>query len=231
MKKTDAKAFADFMLDEATKYVRQLTPAEIDTWFETFKRCSLEDFKEAWIQHKRDEKHGRFFPTIPVLQRLLRVTGEENAKRDWRCAAEVNAQRCNYPGAISEGLHGGGPWHCAGHFNLFRGELTKGAVQERSLSIIERSQSYVPPKTYDELYRLNDARRAGAKRQEEIERKRRPSDALRPVASIARGLDPEGYAVADDHIARADGERMAEVNRALAEASAHEALHGERYGD
>ena len=178
MKKSDVGAFTDFVQDEAMKYARQITPGEIDTWFETFKRCTLEDFKQAWVQHKRDPKHGGFFPTIPMLQRLLRVTGEENAKRDWRCAAELSGTRCNYPGALSENLYGGGPWYCAAHFRLFASEFTKAAVAEASAQIIERSQSYKPPATYDELYRLNDARRAGARRVVELQRKRLAADAL-----------------------------------------------------
>jgi hypothetical protein len=89
MKKTEAPAFADFMLDEATKYGRELQKAEIDLWFETFQRCTLEDFRLAWVAHKRDDKNGNFFPKIPWLQRHLRVTGDENAKRDWRCEVTV----------------------------------------------------------------------------------------------------------------------------------------------
>lgn len=179
MKKGDKVAFSDFLLDEATKYRVQITKPEIELWFETFGRCTLEDFKLAWVDHKRDEKRGGMFPKIPWLQAKLRVTGEENAKRDWRCEAEVDGARCGYPGAMSNGLHGGGPWWCAAHFRLFTGELTQGAVRDASQQIIERSASYRAPTTYDELYRLNDARRAGARKQREIEVKRRLADETR----------------------------------------------------
>jgi hypothetical protein len=219
VKKTDAPDFGQFMTTEAQRFSRDIAAAEITTWFETFKRTSLDDFKLAWEQHRKDVKRGMYFPTINDLMRLLKVAGAESAARDWRCFAEAKGLRCNYPGAMSKGMSGGGPWHCAAHFALFGSEFTPEAVESQSLQIIERSQSYRAPKTYDELYRLNDARREGVKRQVALEKKRREGDHLPPV-SIA---DPEGARAADEHIATADAQKLAAAN-AEASMAANEAI-------
>ena len=154
MRRGESKTFAEFLLDEATKYRVPITPREIELWFETFERCSLEDFKAAWIQHKRDEKRGPMFPKIPWLQRLLRVTGEENAARDWRCSVEVNGERCGYPG----GLNAGQGWQCSAHYRL---KGSAAYTDQASLQIIEASRAYVAPKMPMEAMERGAAQREG----------------------------------------------------------------------
>lgn len=41
-----------------------------------------------------------------------------------RCAWLAGIERCNYPGAISHGTRGEGPWFCAQHF--FCGDASSG---------------------------------------------------------------------------------------------------------
>lgn len=144
MRKNEAAAFGEFMLDEATKYARGIAPVEIDLWFETFQRCSLDDFKRAWVEHKRDEKNGHFFPKIPWMQRQLKLTSSGRPEMDWRCCEEVNGQRCNWPGGINSGRG----WQCASHWRL------SGTVEytpATSLQIIEASHGYMPPKSPMEM--------------------------------------------------------------------------------
>lgn len=38
---------------------------------------------------------------------------QPNSNRD--CAYESNGQHCRYPGAVSHGILGGGPWYCRIH--------------------------------------------------------------------------------------------------------------------
>jgi hypothetical protein len=167
------------MLDEATKYGRSITKAEIDLWFETFQRCTLDDFKRAWVEHKRDDKNGHFFPKIPWLQRQLKLTSAERPETDWRCCEEVGGQRCNWPG----GINAGRGWQCAAHWRLC------GSVEytpATSLQIIEASANYTPPKTPMELMELGEKLRAidgerwRASHPDAYQVPRKPEDALAP---------------------------------------------------
>jgi hypothetical protein len=153
MRKTDLTEFSDFMLDEAGRYGRTLTKPEIETYFENFGRVTIADFKSAWHEHKRDDKDGKFFPKIVDLQRRLRTTGQDQAKRDWRCSEEVGNQHCNYPGGI---IAVGQRALCAAHYRL---KGSDAYTSDKSLQIIEESQSYVPPKTVMELMERGSALR------------------------------------------------------------------------
>lgn len=41
---------------------------------------------------------------------------EEEGPHEWRCAFTDGRHRCQYPGSISPGQRGGGPWYCNVHF-------------------------------------------------------------------------------------------------------------------
>ena len=66
----------------------------------------------------------------------------------WRCAEEIGGERCGYPGAISNGVYGEGPWYCSPHYRL---KGTTAYSEMASLQIIERSRSFERPKTALEL--------------------------------------------------------------------------------
>lgn len=51
------------------------------------------------------------------------------------CEWQANGMRCKYPGSLSSGLLGGGPWYCSAHFAC--ADPVIGA------QVVERSQSYV----------------------------------------------------------------------------------------
>lgn len=143
MRKTDNKAFMEFMQGEGVRYQREITGPEILTWFETFPRVTLEDFKAAWEQHRKGQYGGRF-PTPNDLLRLTKTAGVEAAARDWRCFEEVGSDRCGYPGGINVGWGA----QCAAHYRL-RG--TSGWSEAASLQIIQASREYQPPKSAMEL--------------------------------------------------------------------------------
>jgi hypothetical protein len=83
--------------------------------------------------------------------------------------------------------------------------------------IIEQSESYKPPETSDELYAMNDERRAAAKREYERERKRFEADVLPQLpAKLQRQPGEETPEEADARIAAADAHHMEEMNRQLA---------------
>ena len=67
---------------------------------------------------------------------------------DPRCAYENNAERCRYPGSISAGTLGGGPWYCRVHIRERGTQFARQAL--------DASQSYrePPPVTPGDL--LND---------------------------------------------------------------------------
>lgn len=51
------------------------------------------------------------------------------------CEWQANGTRCKYPGSITSGMLGGGPWYCSAHYGC--ADPVIGA------QIVERSQSYV----------------------------------------------------------------------------------------
>jgi hypothetical protein len=220
MKKTDASAFGEFMTREAQRFSRDIVAAEIATWFETFNRTTLEDFKLAWEQHRKDQRRGMYFPTINDLMRMLRVAGDDAVARDWRCSEEINGERCGFPGGINSG-HG---WQCMGHYRLHG---TEAYTTESSLQIIDASREYRPPKTPMELMERGAAQRAASG-----ERWRKANE--NQTAGITRaplggdGLanrlpakrSPEaGDLEANAHVANADTARIDAANRELALAS------------
>lgn len=197
MKKTDVKAFIDFMGAEGVKYGRDITKPEILTWFETFPRVALEDFKAAWEQHRKGQWGGRF-PTPNDLLRLTKTAGIESVARDWRCSAEVNGDRCGFPGGINVGY---GP-QCAAHYRLKGGA---SYTDEASLQIIAASRDYVAPKTALEAMERGAAQRAA---EGERWRKSRPelyagtktqrleADAIAPTVP-AKPEEPDGPPLED----------------------------------
>lgn len=62
----------------------------------------------------------------------------------WRCAWSDGRERCHYPGSMSHGTRGEGPWHCRFHF--FCGDAVTGQ------RFIEASRDYrrgdQPPAEY-----------------------------------------------------------------------------------
>lgn len=212
MKKSNAKEFTEFMLDEAMKFGREIQSGEIANWFEhfTLKRVTFDDFKLAWVQHKRDERWGGRFPSMVDLERLLRKTGDEQAVRDWRCIEEIDTQRCGYPGGIK--AVGGPGWQCSAHYRLWTGGTFS---KEASLQIIETSAGYAPPKNSMELMERGEKqRREYGERMRKalgiVAAKRLEGDEVHPKVP-ARGREE-----ADAHVASADAVRMEEINRALA---------------
>lgn len=193
MRKADLRAFADFMADEAVKYSRDLTKPEIETWFENFPRTKLEDFKAAWIEHKRDPKGGQFFPKIVDLQRILRTTGDGQAERDWRCTVEVGAERCGYPGGI---IPQGGRAMCSPHYRL---SGSTDYTDAKALQIIEASREYVPPKTAMEMMERGVLIRAATGKRwsdnaarEQAERRAKIEEVERITREV--GSDPQAVA-------------------------------------
>jgi len=63
---------------------------------------------------------------------------------DPRCAWTSNGLRCAFPGALSSGTHGEGPWYCRHHFDIR--DPGMGAA------IDEESQSYRPPRDLREAH-------------------------------------------------------------------------------
>lgn len=182
MKKPEAPAFGEFMTREAQRYARDIVAAEIATWFETFKRTPLDEFKLAWEQHRKDAKRGVYFPTINDLMRLLRVAGDDAVARDWRCCAEVNSERCGYPGGINAGH---GP-QCSAHYRL---SSSAHYSDEASLQIIEASRAYTQPKNAMEHMERGSAqraiegerwRKAHAKEITAVQPRRHEADAIAP---------------------------------------------------
>jgi hypothetical protein len=209
MKKADLAAFLEFVMDEAVRYGRTISKAEIETYFENFGRTTLEDFKRAWHEHKRDERSGGYFPKIVDLQRRLRTTAQEQAATDWRCAEDVGGQRCNWPGAIKPAGWSG--YYCAAHYRI---KGTPAYTPDASLQIIESSKGYVPPKNAMELMAQGDRVRAleGERTRKALgiqAVKRKPDDAVQVSVK-----PPEDRAV-DQHIAEADASHMRELNAEL----------------
>lgn len=222
MKKSDTKDFADFLLQEAKRYVREIHPQEVATWFETFKKTTIDDFKAAWAQHKNHPKHGGFFPNIPMLQAILRTTGSELAARDWRCSEQIGNERCQYAGGIF--VAGSREGYCASHFRI------KGSAdytEAASMQIIEASKDYQPPKTPMELME-----RGAAQRAEEGTRWRKargikdaptrqagdayPAKLKAPTREPGADEDEAARAEADARVAAADAVRIEQINRDLA---------------
>lgn len=211
MKRSDLAQFQDFVLDEAVKTGKTITVPEVDLWFETFKRATLEDFKIAWTAHKRDPKQGGYFPTINQIQRLLRMEGEDQVQRDWRCAEEVSGQRCGFPGAIK--LQGSSACYCGAHARL---KGSESYSESASLQIIEQSRSYMPPKTAMELMERGAEQRAiegerWRKAHGNPDFRRKSGDEVRPRLP-QKTEAPE----VDEHIAATDEAHAREVNEALA---------------
>jgi hypothetical protein len=215
MKKAEAAAFGEFMMKEAERFGRAITVPEIETWFETFKRTTLEDFRLSWEQHRKDVKRGQWFPTINDLMRLLRTVGDELIARDWRCAATVGDQRCGYPGSIV--LQGSRDGYCGAHFRMWNSAAN---TDEARMQIIDASREYVQPKTVMELLERGAAQRkiegerwvrSNPKAYENVTTRRRAMDsALEP--SIPRPSDDPGL--------RHTSEIVDDVNELAALASA-----------
>lgn len=53
-----------------------------------------------------------------------------------RCCWNDGRERCFYPGSISHGTRGDGPWYCKGHFNC-----SDGAAGQQ---VIEQSRGFTP---------------------------------------------------------------------------------------
>lgn len=210
MKKTEFNEFADFVMDEATKYGRSITKPEIETYFENFPTASLRDFKAAWVEHKRDPRHGRFFPKITDLQRALRTGNEGDVGRhDMRCTWNGNGERCKYPvGAFDLGKSSG---YCLFHRSMMSGP---GAQ-----AICDESQSASP-----QDYLARAKRFVYGTQDPPVVRRLREQIAKRAAGGNVgiltsrlmaqlpnREADP-----ADEHVAAADAARLAELNAELA---------------
>lgn len=103
---------------------------------------------------------------MSALLSAHRRISESHAEIDdrHRCAwsSEMLAERCHYPGAMSHGTRGDGPWYCAGHFVCSDG--AEGA------DIIALSRGYRPGDAV--MYparqeRLQEAEKAAAETVEE----------------------------------------------------------------
>lgn len=200
MRKGDQQAFADFMRAEAERVGRVVTEAEILTWFETFPKLTIDEFKGAWQRHQDDAKRGGAFPT-PA--RILAMLKPQKQPHDWRCSEQVNGERCGFPG----GMNGGYGPQCAAHFTL-RGST--GYSEAASLQIITASRDYVPPASPMEVMER------GERLRQESARRWREAHGLETAAAEAT---PEPTArAADAHVAAADAARLDDINRALREA-------------
>lgn len=208
MKRGEKAEFDEFMLDEATKYGRALTQPEMDTWFANFPTKSMREFRAAWVEHKRDERRGRFFPEIIDIQRVLKSTNDAQVSRDDpRCIWNGNGERCRYPvGWFPLGAHEG---YCIFHRSLLSGvgaqhvcDDSQGSTPEQ---YVERSKAFVygtelPANVIALQKRLRYVRSNG------------------PVGLFSERLLPKsgegpGREAADAAIAQADAARMAELNR------------------
>lgn len=216
MKKTDLPEFHDFMLDEATKYGRAITKPEIDTWFETFGRATIADFRAAWIEHKRDEKDGKWFPKITDLQRRLRTAGDgARGAHDHRCIWNGNGDRCKYvcaffaPGA-REGM-------CIFHRAMSSGPGAQIVCDESQdatpAQYLERAKAHVygkqAPKAVEVVQKRIEHVKAGGHVSLFVER-------ILPEREPGADEDEAGRAEADARVAAADAVRIEEINRELA---------------
>lgn len=214
MKKSEKPEFDEFMLDEAIKFGRALTQPEIDTWFANFPSKSLREFRAAWLQHKRDEKRGRYFPEIIDIQRALKATNDAQESRDdHRCIWNGNGDRCRYPvGFFAQGSHEG---YCCFHRAVMSGP---GAQV-----ICDDSQSHTPEQYVERAKqhaysgKLSDADLALQERTARVQAAHRAGNPLPRFVIPIRAPEPGDEAV-DERIAAADLANMDAINSALRDA-------------
>lgn len=210
MRKGDRSAFGEFMGQEAERVGRVLTTPEIETWFDTFPRVTLEEFKAAWAVHQ--EERGGMFPTPDEILRCAK-RGPQVRASDGRCCEEVGSERCAYPGAINAGYG----WQCRTHFRM----RASGYTEPASLQVIQASREYAAPSSETEAVERGAEQRALEARRW-IERNAHVYAKLKappPDVVIPKVADTSDRAAVDAHIAQADHERMDEINRLLAAAA------------
>lgn len=130
---------------------------------------------------------------------------------DHTCAYQANGLRCKYPGAISHGILGGGPWYCRIHIREGGNAL--------AWQCLEHSQRYqVPSKPADDLKDLtwlveNFPMRPDETRQEYNLRCRAKAlsalKGFRPKPVV--NTDPVRMALALGHPVREPGEDLVEL--------------------
>lgn len=109
MLKTQKIEFFELLETTASRYMKTLTPAVKQDYWEALCYHDLYDIKVALRKHAMDGKRGRYMPQIADIGDYLPKPKQAIVKSNYPCMVHG----CPYPATISEG---GSTWSCSSHF-------------------------------------------------------------------------------------------------------------------
>lgn len=97
MQASDRKRFADVLTDVMAYYGKEVSPFQLDVFWQGLKNHEFDDISRAFTLHAKDPDHGQFTPKLADITRMLEGSTTTQGMRAWakvdRAIRSVGANR------------------------------------------------------------------------------------------------------------------------------------------